>query len=700
MSKNKFHRFGDSVASYLWGEKFSPWYLIIASLFIMLFMLGGRDLWTQESRWANISQQMMQRHNYFHPYLGIDDYYDKPLLTYWFIIGCSYIFKFGIWALRIPGIIAGLLTVWATYKVGLIISDKKVGIIAAWMTVTTLMFVYWARVASADIWNVAGIMLAVAWILARKDKPNYLTHVVFFVLVAFSALLKGLIAPSMIVMILLPMGLYKNYWIKHLKWSVLVSIIIGLIIYFTPFAISAYFDHMTGYTQSGLWEVFNENINRYFRPFDHKGPVYTYFVFLPLYTAPWILFSIVGFFYTIFNWRKLEWAPKYYVLATVLSFIFLTCSGSRRDYYVLPMIPFTILIGADWLRRGIDTNKLRNTYGGLLATFAIVVLIIAEIVLSVGDLGGGIRDFAFKVRSEASQIQPWQDWKVSYAGVKPKASWNASFYMDIKQLPDFINMKLSDNMTEQAYVKEFPFKISPASDTIIIVQESYLKFLKNQLPKDKYKIVLTRETFSHRLFHKRKEKYLLAAIIPLDPVKGSKLERTVSPVISKTLSPVIPKDVDTNKDKTTLAPLAKPGVQPISDQKAIKKEIPDIIKAVQKDNKVSTKTVAKPVTEQSALVQKINEADKIEDNSKVNQIYDATIEAKEKKKSAIKTLSTNTQVDIDKNSQKESVPTKINEVNPVPSNQNVVKSPTTKQRDKLYSDSINSSSSSSATNNN
>ncbi len=59
MSIEKIKSQLDKIGSYLWGDKFSPWYLIFASLIVMFFFLGSRDLWTQESRWANICQQMI-----------------------------------------------------------------------------------------------------------------------------------------------------------------------------------------------------------------------------------------------------------------------------------------------------------------------------------------------------------------------------------------------------------------------------------------------------------------------------------------------------------------------------------------------------------------------------------------------------------------------------------------------------------------
>ena len=34
---------------------------------------------------------------------------------------------------------------------------------------------------------------------------------------------------------------------------------------------------------------------RYFQPFDHQGPIYTYFIYLPVYLLPWVVFFIPAF---------------------------------------------------------------------------------------------------------------------------------------------------------------------------------------------------------------------------------------------------------------------------------------------------------------------------------------------------------------------------------------------------------------------
>ncbi|MCP4177441.1 MAG: dolichyl-phosphate-mannose--protein mannosyltransferase [bacterium] len=515
MSKFDENKFLKKASSYLWGENFNPWYLIFASIVIMLLMLGVKELWTGESRWANICQQMIIRHDYFHPYLDSTNYYDKPLLSYWLIIGCSYIFSFGRWALRFPGVISGLLTIWATYKIADHLSSRRAGIIAAWMMVSTYFFIFWSRQASADILNVAGIMLAVLWYLKKRDNRNFVFYFVFFLICALSALCKGLIAPVMIAIFLFPFEIPKNHWIKHLKWSMLIALIINIAIYAAPFIISRLTDASVHYDQSGLYEVFRENVVRYFNAFDHKGPIYTYLIYLPAYSAPWIVCTIPGLYYGIKKWKSIEWGTKYYIIALVLGLIFLSCSSSRRSYYVLPLVPYAILIGADWASNYLDKIKpLRNLLAGLIL-LALFVVLAADVMLAVGDMDGGNALLSKQIKTAAVKIQPWKNWNIIFFSTREKGSpRDVMFYLESPYLPKSIKLNIKGPVTKESYLKSFPANLEKDKNDILIVQQMYFKYLEPTLPKGKYTIIKSQRVYSDRWFNNNKTKQELTALIP------------------------------------------------------------------------------------------------------------------------------------------------------------------------------------------
>jgi hypothetical protein len=100
------------------------------------------------------------------------------------------------------------------------------------------------------------------------------------------------------------------------------------------------------YQSDGLALVFRENVVRYFNPFDHKGPVYTYIYALPALMFPWAPLWIAATAGTVRIWKSLDEATRWLLKAGILIFIFFTLSGSRRSYYILPILPFCALLTA------------------------------------------------------------------------------------------------------------------------------------------------------------------------------------------------------------------------------------------------------------------------------------------------------------------------------------------------------------------
>ena len=504
-------KFLDRLSDYFWGESFSPWYLIITAFILTFFFLGGRDLWTQETRWANICQQMILRQNYFHPFLNNENYYDKPLLSYWMMIGFSYIFGLGRWALRTPGVIAGLISIWCSFKICEILSNRRTGIIAAWMLTTTIIFVYWSRVACADMLNVGGILLAVTWFLIRKENLNFFTYFILFLIVAANALCKGLIAPIITLLILLPILLHDQKWKDYFKTSMFLAAVIVGILYVIPFIISSKTNSVASYQESGLSEVFRENVVRYFNPFDHTRPVYIYLLYLPLYSLPWIVFTIAGIYCAVKKWRSLEFSSKFYIIILALVFIFFTCSGSRRSYYVLPMVPLAIFIAADWINSELDKKKLlQRLINGLIIIMAISTIVM-NVILTVSEIGGGTYRFANDLRTEAEKTQSLDKWNIVFIGVKEDLTRKVTFYLNPDKLPDYGEYKWDEN----SGIGNLLVKIDSKSNNIIVLPHKFfIKCLEKGIDLSNFVIVRFHSTLDDRITRTNRSKNFLIGIIP------------------------------------------------------------------------------------------------------------------------------------------------------------------------------------------
>jgi 4-amino-4-deoxy-L-arabinose transferase-like glycosyltransferase len=397
--------------------------ILLGSAALLLFIMpGAADLWTHEGRWAVICREMMRSGDYIHPYLFDEEYYDKPLLSYWLMIGAARLLGgLSETALRLPAMLAGLLAVWCTYRIGRRRFGPETGLLAGWLLLTCPIFVYWSRLACSDMLNLAAVAGAVAWYTERRDRPGVVSHAVLAFIFAVGAQMKGLVAPVLALMAMLPDLFSDGRWRRHLRWSLLPAAALGVGAYLLPFLASKAPSGGT-YESSGLALAFRENVLRYFKPFDHEQPRYVYAQYLFVYTLPWA-FLLPGVLARALRQRRsLGPDAAWPLLASLLMLVFLTLSGSRRNYYMLPILPFVMLAVADWIREPGRELRLRVA-GWTAALSAAGMLLFFGVVTPLFESRGGLRLMAAEIRQAAESRAPWGSWRVVLFDTRPQMGY-------------------------------------------------------------------------------------------------------------------------------------------------------------------------------------------------------------------------------------------------------------------------------------
>ena len=456
----------------LWGKNAKFTYLFVAAVLLLFTSLGSHEIWTQEHRWADIVSAMFYSNDFLHPSLEGNDYYDKPLLSYWLIAGFSALFgHLSTWTLRLPSALAGLLAIGSIYRLGCNLKDKQLGLLAGWLLLTTFYFVFWARTSSADMLNLAGTLFAVSWYFEKRNDPRFLNYVIFFLILAVTALCKGLVGPVVAVLAILPDLILQNRWKKYLRFSVLFAIVPAAIIYSLPFWASTQFGLNT-HNENGLYLVYRENILRYFHPFDHKDPIYTYFIYLPIYLLPWTFFFIPALFYLKSCWKMMSVNSKWIVWATLLLFLFFTLSGSRRSYYVLPIVPFAILMTADWILAGTRRNSLAGRVTGI---FFILLFFNFAILQPLYYSQRGVNRFVTALKKEAVLIRPWSEWQ--FVMLDPESK--VRFYLELPPTVKNYNIIGKRNQQTQAsLLQAWPILKTRSNNIIFITRQQYEPLLR------------------------------------------------------------------------------------------------------------------------------------------------------------------------------------------------------------------------------
>lgn len=463
------------IVDLLWGQKARLGYLLLAATILLLTCLGAREIWTQEHRWADIVSGMFYRSDFLHPYLGQVRYYDKPLLSYWLIAVFAKVIGLNMWALRLPSALSGLLAVWSIYWLGAKLKDERMGMLAGWMLLTTFYFVFWARTSSADMLNLAGSLFAIAWYMHHREKAGFSEYAIFFLVVALTSLCKGLVGaiiPAIAVSVDLVL---RRAWRQHINATLFFAAMPALVVYLLPFWASSHFGG-DSYGQSGLYLVYRENILRYFQPFDHKGPIYTYFIYLPVYALPWTLFFIPALCALKSRWSNLSQDAKWLNWTLLLIFLFFTLSGSRRNYYILPLVPFAILATAEWLTSDAASRIRYQILTAWLVLISYMALFIAmDVVPGWYYSKYGVNRFASILQQEASEIKPWKEWQVIMLDAESKLN----FYLVLP--PDTQNIGIKGDsrsqQTEDTLLMAWPVLNNKPTNTIFITRKLYLDIL-------------------------------------------------------------------------------------------------------------------------------------------------------------------------------------------------------------------------------
>ena len=376
--------------------------LILAAI-LFFARLGARALWSSEFRWAEIAREMLVTHNYFWPTINGRVYYDKPLGSYWLVI-FSTPFTGGLneAATRLPSAIAGLLAVLLLMILVRRFYDARTAILAGVILATSFSFVFFSRDASADVETITGELAALLLFNHNEERGGGLWVVGLWLIMAATSLTKGLLGFALPLLVIGAYSCLRDGWAQlfqevlhgsvadrmrkliarnrwFFNWYTVAGVAVGGFVYYLPFEISA---RMMG-TQKGLAMVYRENVVRFFHPFDHRGPIYLYVYVIFGLMAPWSALLPAALVET-HSLRRADAEParadRFALVYFWATFIFFTLSGSRRSYYILPILPAAAILVARTLAY---PGELRSIFARRLLTVGYAIVAFAAIAAIV-----------------------------------------------------------------------------------------------------------------------------------------------------------------------------------------------------------------------------------------------------------------------------------------------------------------------------
>ena len=338
------------------------WIFLWAAAALILFCrLGVADINGSEGRWLAVADEMLKSGDFLHPTINGHAYFDKPLVSYWFIAATARLCG-GVSELtaRIPSALAALLALASVISLTRKFYGARTALAAGWALVSTYSFIYWGRLAEADMENAAFIIAATAWYFHCRERKSVRCYALFWSICAVGAQTKGLAAFVIPAMVAGADMLLTHKLKYHLNRRAALGLICGLAVYLIPFALET--ASRGDYNASGIWLVFRENIIRAIDPWDHKDePFWCYFLYLPRLMLPWapvLVLALAEYIRRVVRKSATD-ADKWLLASIGLIFLLFSCSRSRRVYYILPAIPYCAMLcgrfltdpGTDWAAR-------------------------------------------------------------------------------------------------------------------------------------------------------------------------------------------------------------------------------------------------------------------------------------------------------------------------------------------------------------
>lgn len=347
------------------------------AILILSANLGLLPLWGSEGRWAVIARSMLRSGDLLSPALGINDYWDKPLLSYWQILPLAYINgNVSEFVARFPSFAWAVVMVLLTYNLAKKWFGEPTAIMSMGILATSYGFVFWGRNAQVEMTNAAMILLCLWYFLKHKSDNRHEWVYVLGIMMGLGANMKGLVLYAVPVFCIVLLSIMKREW----SWTPPLRICImgGLLSIVVFLAIPA-----AASIRLATWEplhmVWRENVLRFFGLHDHPGSFSTYFVKVFYLAAPWSLLLPAAVARSVqVARRRLSQISEVLILFGAV-FIFFNLSGSRRPYYLLPILPFVAILVANLLREFAGDMLGRVIQGvvrgvGILLGFALIAI--------------------------------------------------------------------------------------------------------------------------------------------------------------------------------------------------------------------------------------------------------------------------------------------------------------------------------------
>ncbi len=327
------------------------WLIPVIALYLLVNIPGlFVPMVVNAAKYAQVGREILANHDWINLTIGGDGYDQKPPLLFWIAAVVFHFFGISGVAYKIAVILVSWIGIYATYKLGNVLYDKRTGILSAMFWATCLAYVHFHDDIHTDSMLVVPVMLSIwqyaAYFKYRKEYQFYL-GTIFVGVAMLSKGPVGMLVPGAAVGIhLLFTRDFKA--ILNYRWLLAVPIVAVLIL---P-ALWGLFDQ---FGWEGIKFYFwTNNMGRVTGTYHGNNTDPFFYIHTTLYTAaPWTVFVFAGFFMQLQEkFRKkgnsYDTSEFYTLGGTIVYLLISSVAKAKNPHYEMAVLPLMMIIAARW----------------------------------------------------------------------------------------------------------------------------------------------------------------------------------------------------------------------------------------------------------------------------------------------------------------------------------------------------------------
>ena len=353
--------------------------LVLAFIAFYLLPLGTHGLWIpDETRYAQIGQQILVDGNWITPHFMDLRYFEKPIAGYWMIAIGQAIFGENLFGVRIASAIATGLSVFLAYAVARRLwNDPRKSFACALVYMTFGLIAGQAGYSNLDpqftLW--VNLSLVALWFAvdSRTTRDRLISWAVLGFACGMGFMTKGFLALLLPVLIALPYMVWQKRFLELVKYGLVAMLVAALVSLPWILAVHA--------QEPDYWNFFfwHEHIRRFAgEDAQHGRPWWFYLPLMVVASLPWVALLPATFKDA---WQNKRHASVVFLLMwLLLPLALFSLSKGKLPTYIMPcMLPLALLLGHAMMQRveqaktgSLRLNGLLNLLVGGVALLALI----------------------------------------------------------------------------------------------------------------------------------------------------------------------------------------------------------------------------------------------------------------------------------------------------------------------------------------